>query len=347
MRGEPINLQSFKKNFDNEAIIGESGLSVKTSDPLQDIISTVVRIFKLIIKSIGILIVAAGILGLSGMLLGLLFGIGFVNNSGFYHFPFNVVNPEYRSPVILSALLLLVIPLLALIFFAVRVITNRSIVSRYSSFAMLMLWLTGIGMAVYYGSRVAADFKDEAKFQQTVTLQAQPVIRLRLNNDIFFTREDSIRYHIKDGDLNGRVLYGEDRFENETQSFDLYIERSEDSTLSVIKEFSARGRTFEQAFEAAKQIGYQLAQRDSIIQLDKYISLTGDALYRKQSLDVILKVPVNTKLIIERSLRSRLHTHEIWECRDRDADRNEPFQVVMTESGLECALEKPEPAQTY
>lgn len=347
MRGEPINLQSFKKNFDeesdsmkqDEAKLYNEHPSQKSSDPILEIINFIGKALKIILKTVGVIIITVGSFMLFALIIALLFGLGLINNTEFQQFPFNVINSQYWSPILFSAFLLLIIPLIALIFFAIRVILNRKIISRYGSFAMLILWLTGLGMGVYYGSRIAAEFREEAKFEQTSTLKSYPALTLKLNPKLFFTQEDSLRYNIERGEISGRVIYGENNLQQESQRFDLFIEKSDTNTLFVVKELSGRGKNFENALQAAQRISYKVIQKDSIIQFDKHLTLTGKGLFRAQEVDVHLKVPVNTRLIIDGNLQSHLRHYDLWMCQPENSDWNATSEWIMTEDGLKCVDE--------
>lgn len=347
MKGEPINLQSFKKNFDEEADAIKSGevkysdeyRSVKNNDPVLEIINFLGKTLKIILKAIGIVIITAGAIALFALIIALLFGLGFINDAELQQFPLNAINDEYRSPVFFSAFLILIIPLIALVLFAIRVILNHKVVSRYGSFAMLILWLTGIGMGVFYGSKIAAEFREEAKFEQTTQLDTFPVLNLKLNPKLFFTQEDSLKYNIGQGKIKGRIIHGENKMERGLHNFDLFIEKSEDSTLSLVKELSGRGRNFENALEAAQRISYQAIQKDSVIQFDNYLTLNGNGLFRAQELDVRLKVPVNTRLIIDGRLNSHLRQYHLSLCRPENTESDYTSEWIMTENGLKCVDE--------
>ncbi|MGV3510338.1 MAG: PspC domain-containing protein [Sphingobacteriaceae bacterium] len=347
MRGEPVNLQTFKKSFDEESETTSStdrtysdARNINSSDPILEIINFVGKALKIVIKLIGGFIIAVGGLALFGLIIALLFGLGFINSTEFQQFPLNVINYQYRAPIFLSAFLLLIIPLLALILFATRVLLNRKIVSRYGAFAMLILWLTGVVMGVYYGSKIAAEFREEARFEQSSDLKPYPALTLKLNPKLFFKQEDSLKYNIDSGEIQGRVIYGKDNIEREMQRFDLFIEKSEDGKLTLVKELSGRGRNFENALEAAQRISYEVQQKDSIIQFDKYLSLKGNGLYRAQTLDLHLKIPVNTRLIIDGHLDANLRNYNLWYCEPEDRHEDVSSEWIMTEDGLKCVDEE-------
>ncbi len=346
MKGEAINLQNFKRSFDETAETGkgfnQTEQRLNTSDPVKEIIDFIVKLIKLFIKIIGIIIISVGAATLFAAIFGLIFGLGFLNNSSYVDFPFNAINEEYRSPIFFSAFLLLCIPLIALILFAIRVLLNRKVISRYGSFAMLILWLTGLGMGVYYGSKVASEFRDEAKLEQTSELKSYPSIIVKMDSKFSLNSADSIKYNVSRGKFTGRILYGDNMMNHETQEIHLFIDKSDDEALSVMKEISGRGQNFEQALQAAQRITYQVIQKDSVLQFDKYFRLAGNGLYRDQKIDVHLKIPVNTKVKIEGNLGWRLENINLWDCQEEDKHwDHEITEWVMTEDGLKCTSQKP------
>ena len=73
-----------------------------------------------------------------------------------------------------------------------------------------------------------------------------------------------------------------------------------------------------------------------MIQFDKYISLKGNGLFRDQKIDVHLKIPINTKVIIDGNLDWRLRNFNLWECQPEDKGSNPLSEWIMTEDGLKC-----------
>ncbi|MBC8051560.1 MAG: PspC domain-containing protein [Sphingobacteriaceae bacterium] len=349
MKGEAINLQNFKKTFDeetettktyNDTTYNPPYQRINSNDPIREIVAFIGKAVKVFLKIIvGIIIVLDGFV-LLALIVGLVFGLGFINHTGFQEFPFNAVSHAYRAPIIFSIFLITIIPLLALIFFALRVLLNRKVLSRYGAFAMLMLWITGIAMGVYYGSSIAADFREEAKFEQISDLNPYPVLTLKLDHKLFFTSEDSLKYNIDSGKIRGHVIYGDNNLSGEMKRYKIFIEKSDNDKLTLIKELSGRGRNFERALEAAQRISYQVIQQDSVINFHKYWSLSGNGIYRGQELKLHLKVPVNTRLLIEGDMNDRIYSHNSWQCREDREDYERPAVWVMTEEGLKCADEE-------
>ncbi|HEY1023640.1 MAG TPA: PspC domain-containing protein, partial [Sphingobacteriaceae bacterium] len=166
MKGEAINLQNFKKNFDEElgALSDNFNHAATEAKPALQKAGAFVRdLFshfgsflagagKIIVKIAGAFIVFVGGMALLGLVVGLLTFIGFWNSTELDAFPLTIVNPEYRGILSFSAFLVVFIPLIALVLFAVRVIFNRRIATKNASLGMLIAWIIGVSCMIFYGS---------------------------------------------------------------------------------------------------------------------------------------------------------------------------------------------------
>jgi len=341
MKGEAINLQNFKKNFETEADSSNSfnQSAQKAGNVIESVIISIVdfltRIAKVIFKSVGLLIVIAGAMAFVALIAGLIFGIGFLNNTELDFLGLHAINSEYKSPLYFSAFILLIIPLVALISFAVRVVFDFRILSKTGSFAMLVLWLTGLGVGIYYGSSIAAEFKEGASFEQFETLKLHPVYHLSINRNRLLTQTDSLNLGLTERSFNGRILDDNDQDFDE-MNFSFEIQPSEKQSVVLVKEYKSRGKNFEDALHNAQGTLYHVLQQDSTLFFDKHLRLLDGARYRKQELHLILKIPVGTKLIIDHDLSWHARNFDLWGCRRENEDENKPAEVIMTSEGLKC-----------
>ena len=339
MKGEPINLQNFKKNFDEEieALRHQVRPGLEKTEMFirragQNTGSYLEKALKVLIKIIGAFVIVICSLTLFSVLMGLLFVLGFLSGPELQTFPLNIVSVKYQSPLYFSIFLLVVIPLIALILFGIRVIFNRKVAGKTTSFALLIIWITGLGMTVYYGSKVGAEFKEEASVEQKTDLKFYPTYYIKLNKTQFLTKEDSIRYKIHPGfKIKTKIKFDED-----FGRVNFYIENSDDGKVSIIKEFTARGRNFENAIQNAQKSMYRFSQTDSVIELDKYLYLTEKAPYRVQEVKVTLRVPANTRLIINGEVNEVLHNFNLRDCLAEDAPWDSPSSLIMNGGELRC-----------
>lgn len=339
MKGEPINLQNFKKNFDEE--IDSLKYHVKpglerTGDFLREAGehtgNFLVKALHILIKIIGVFVIFFCSIALFSVLMGFIFAFGFNSGPLMQSFPFNVINPQYQSPLYFSAFVLMVIPLLGLLFLGIKVIFNRPVIGKTTAFALLIIWLTGLGLAVFYGSKIGAEFKEEAKIEQRSDLRLSPVYYIQLNSGRFLTRQDSISYGI-----NSKWNKGIIKLEDDFGKVHFYIEKSDTGTAQLIKEFSARGIDFSNAIRTAEKTGYHFSQSDSLLVLDKYLYLLSKQPYRAQEVNITLKVPVNTRLVINGEINEILNNYNLFECKPENSPWEAPSAWVMTDEGLKCA----------
>ncbi|NEU09245.1 PspC domain-containing protein [Flavihumibacter sp. R14] len=340
MRGEPINIQTFKKNFDEELEGLRHGFHRASSEaaPLIDRFARVAgRILMIAVKVVGAFIIFIGAMFLFALVVGLLAFLGVWQSSELNHFPFNIVNPEYKSVLSFSAFVIVFIPLVALILFAIRVLFNRSVVSRTGSFAMLIIWLAGIGLGVYYGSKVAGQFTDEATFSQVTEIQADSVYYLKLNPVKYLTKEDSMQYDIDRDDFKSKIIINDEEHDFDMpRNVRLRIEMSESGKATLNQEFSARGPNFESALKSAQSTNYKFLQQDSLLQFDWNTRIHKNQLWRDQRVDLTLRIPKNTRVLIDGNLNRYLEDHNLWDCQPENSPENSLSEWIMTDEGLKC-----------
>ncbi|MEO8793944.1 MAG: PspC family transcriptional regulator, partial [Daejeonella sp.] len=273
---------------------------------------------------------------LLGLLVALIIFLGFWNSADLNQFPFNMVNPEYKSVLSLSAFILLFIPLAALILFAIRVIFNRRLVTKVTSFAMLVIWLTGLGLAIYFGTKIAGQFSDEATFSQVTDLKPDSVYYLKLNTEKYFSSEDSLNYNIDPKRFKYKSIIIDDRDNfDEPRNLKINFLMSDVDKPILTQEYSAKGPDFKTALKTAQQIQYRFLQIDSVLQFDSNPQLRQRELWRDQEVILTLKLPRNTKLIIDGDLNRFVEGYNLWDCQDRESPDNRS-EWMVTESGLKC-----------
>ncbi|HYK75790.1 MAG TPA: PspC domain-containing protein [Daejeonella sp.] len=340
MKGEPINLQGFKKTFDEEVEGVRQGFTRahQEASPLIDRLGNILgTLFRIGIKVIGAFIIFICAIALFGLVVGISAFLGAWNLGDLHQFPFNIVNPEYKSALSFSAFVLVFIPLVALISFAVRVIFNRRMIDKSIAFGMLILWLVGLFVGIFYGSKVARQFSDEATFSQTTEIKSAPVYYLKLNSARFLSKEDSLIYDIDRQKFYGKVIINGNRDNNELpRNFTFRIETSDDDKPVLIQEFSSKGSDFETALKYAQATSYHFVQQDSILQFDKRVHLSKNAPWRDQAVRLTLRLPKNTRLIIDENLNQYLEDYNLRNCQPEDSPYETPSEWIMTDQGMKC-----------
>ncbi len=345
MKGEKLTLQNFKRNFDEETAFLKDNFTGGRPDSFGNSVSEIVTvvaqfvltILKFLLKVISVLVIVAGILALVAAFIALFALFGYSNQPNSELFPFiAAINPEYRSGIYFSAFVLVTIPLIALVLLAIRVVSNYRIITRTGSFALLVIWLTGIGTGIYYGTSLATEFAEEATFSKTIDLAPSPVFVLKVNDSRMFTGEDSVRYQIRATDQGRISIYGR-RNRHMMPDMELYIERSDDATGPTLTErLISQGPNFDAALRSAQKIDYRFTQTDSVLKLDWSAMIAKHDLWRGQRVRLVLRVPKNTRLIIDGELNSYLRDYNLRNCLPDDAEWETPSEWIMTDQGMTC-----------
>lgn len=286
------------------------------------------------------MIIVAGVVGLLGLGFGLAAFLGYWNSNQLATFPFNIVNPAFKSIITLCFFVVVFIPVVALVMFAVRVIFTRFHISKSIYFGMLIIWLAAMWTGVYYSLKVAADFNEEARYSVTSELKSSPVYYLKLNTDQYLSKDDSANLNIDANDFKGKIILNSRRGDfNPPRNVSLRIVRADVDQPTLVQEFSASGPDFETALATAQRANHRFIQTDSLLLIDGTTYLRRGELWREQEVTLTLKVPVNTTLHIEGTLNRYLLDYSLWECQPKDADESFLSAWVMTEAGLKCKSE--------
>lgn len=343
MKGEPINLQNFKRNFDEEVEGLKGGFHRAHSEVRPAIFQIgkfIETIAKLFVKFIVAIVAFFGILAMIVLFIGLITFLGYWNSNELNTFPFTIVNPGYKSVLAFSAFIIVFIPIAALVMFALRILVKRIAISKTVYFTMLIIWIGGLIMGAYHGSKIASEFNEEAEFSVTTPLNPSPVYYLRVNAVEFLTKEDSVRYKIDPTNFKGTVIT-RDRDFNNPRSVRIQILKGDVNKPTLIQEFSARGSNFEEALGTARRVNHGFTQQDSIITFDPKTHLQRGELWRDQSVRLILRIPENTRVMIEAPVNRYLNDHDYWDCRPEDAQWDYISAWKMTAEGLKCQYVKP------
>ncbi len=355
MKGEPVNLQNIKRNFDYEVQNLSPGINKATNliaDLLKYVGKFLVKACKFIVKAFGVFLLIVSSLSLLSLLASL---AGLLGLSDFYlnAHPFNALNPEYRVPVVICAFVISAIPFAALLIFTVKLLFNIRTNTRALSFSLLMIWLGGLMFSIYYATRISAEFRQEAKFEETTVLKSVSTLYLNSNSLKNLSKEDSIRFNLS---ISKIKIVQDDSFDNNSYSnVDIAIEKSADGKLSVTKQVSSKGRDFETALRYARNVSYNFVQADSALNLDKYLFIGNKSLYRGQEVKITVKIPENTKVIIAKELRWKIENLDFDACGEGD-DYDKASRWIMSAGGMQCdtirldrnhTSEEPVPDENY
>lgn len=336
MRGEEPNLRGFANSHLNPLMKQSRGFIAEFFEFLGSFIQGAGKtLFKII--AVGIIIFGSLFLLFLIVAVAGLFGIW--DSNVYSYFPVSMVNEDYLSSIVIAVFIVFAVPLLALVLFSVRVAFNGRAINKTLSFGLLIIWLGGVVVSIFYIAKITTEFKESAELAQVTPLVAHKTIFLTVDKTRFFSKEDSVNYHIESYNQNGRRILNDHHGPfDEPRNVNLRIEKSENGKSELVRNYSAQGKTFEAALKQAQNIRYEFVQKDSLLNFSSRLQLTKKASWRNQEVDLMLRVPVGTHLKISRDLEWFLNGYNYWNCNEDGAA--EFTEWVMTDTGLKCLNER-------
>ncbi|MEO6148588.1 MAG: PspC domain-containing protein [Mucilaginibacter sp.] len=357
MKGEKLNLQGFKKNFEEEMTSVQNNLRGINHEARpfiyksRDFVSDFFHYFgvflkgsgKVLVKILGVVILLTAI---GWLVFLIIIAIGFLvygNNTILNVFPFSIANYQITTIFLICGLLMLAIPLLTIILLTISALFKNQPFSRSTGFTLLAIWAVALCTVIYYTAKVAADFRVSASFRKNVSIAPSSVgtYYLKLNDIKYLTGQDSVRLRVKER-FNGMIIIDDEdnNFDEPGSSILIDIEKSDVAAPILIESFSARGPNYENALTYARNTTYQFVQQDSVLKFSKTLERQSDKLWRNQELHLTLKLPLNTKLVIDENLDPYLNGISIHDCMENNQHQDgthAPF--IMTADGLQCKVD--------
>lgn len=359
MKGEPANLQGFQKNLDEElqAVKERLGEVNRHAQPLFARLGIFIGEFfewlgrfisgtgKVIFKVIAGFIIVFGAFFLLMLILGTAAFQGFLDASIYDFFPFSIIDDGNRDIILFSAFIVLFIPVLALVLFSIRVAFNKQAFNKTFSFALLIIWLAGVAIAGYQAAKISSEFKQHAELTQTVDLKSFKTYIIDIDRSKYFSKEDSITYHINDNE-NRQIVT--DDFENGPfvmpNNIRIDIERGAANATRLTQKYESQGKTFQSALQNAQNIDYKYSLKDSTIVFNPRFQLRKGTIWRNQEVRLQLEIPVGTKVILKEDSYRYVNNYGIWDCGEKEGDKNDYTSWIMTEDGLKCIAQLKEEA---
>lgn len=352
MKGVETNLYGYKQNFEEELAAFkermQSNTAIKRSGNFfTEIINAIGRMFSAlgtaISKILAGIIVVFGFALLIGLVICLAAFLGFWDTTEAYqHFPLSIIDESYRVTLSFAAFIILFIPILALVLFSIRVAFNKRAINKSLSFGLLIVWLAGVSVGVYYTAKISSEFKEHAELVKTTPLLPFKAYVLDVKPGMIFNSEDSIVYKLDRGTVIGDD--SDDYPFRIPRNVHIDIEKSETGKPMIVQNLESQGRTFNIALQNAKNISYGFKQTGYTLTFDPRISLKDNASWRNQEVHLIVKVPVGTRLMLHDDLHRYLYFHH-YNC-DVDDNKNGAYEEwVMTEDGIKCKAELDRPVE--
>jgi phage shock protein C len=200
-----------------------------------------------------------------------------------------------------SICFLIGIPVVALIIFFVRKATGIKEANRYVGYTLGLLWFVGLISTIVLAVSVFKDFRTGSiPVKEKFALVQPSGGKLVIKQAEDYTGIDEIEFF----DYTLRVA--EDTVIINTAG--IKLEKSDTDSFEVYIERYSRGRRVSQARELAREIIYQVVQKDSILYVPSGISIPTNSKFRGQEVRVVVKVPANKHVVMDKSLNFH-HNH--------------------------------------
>lgn len=247
----------------------------KALGPLGLVLLTIIRVvFGLIIFAIGLAITIAPI-----AVLAVYFNL--VPTQEYYLFDGAQLPTAWISEIVsewlaIAASLVILIPGLILIILAISVWVKRSVLDAKSGFIAFGIWLLSLGICAFQIPSVINQFKSEG----THTLMEE--LDLPKQTLVISAAENTAKINIK-------------------QNVSLKIAGKDSGKTTLIQEFKARGKNYDDAIANAQAIPYSYTLVDSMLVLDRSVDLSSMGKFRVQELDLILEIPYDQVFVLDKS----------------------------------------------
>jgi phage shock protein PspC (stress-responsive transcriptional regulator) len=274
--------------------------------PLGRFIGTVIRIiFGLVIFFLGLALTITPLVALAAY-----FGITDSDYRAMIdNFPVELFTDMIPLWLVIASMGLIIIPGLIILLLGLSVLAQKNLIGGRFGLVALGLWLLCIGISAFQIPKIVAQFKEENQFESQVTLPVTPGTLILKVNDL------------EDEELFNKA--------------NLRLVGTSDSLVSLTQEFSARGRSKQEALENAKKLTYSYQVMDSVVTFEEGYDFRTLDQFRDQKINLQLNIPYDRPFIMERSMLEILR-NTIYNNGYRSSDVRSNTVWVFNEAGLIC-----------
>lgn len=295
MRGQPVNVESIKKNF-NSYQAEQTGIQ-----RFFETIGEIIRIgFKIFAYIAAVFFGIIGIIVLISLVVGL-FGILGVTGISMPVFVTNMfISQSQQFWVITATLLLIGVPVLYILYKIFKWIFKVKVSYPWVRATALFLMLMGVAIAFYCAFDIGQEMAYEGgnrttvnitqPMQDTVSIALLPhdesMNMVKSNFSIGF---NSKRWSVRNGD---KIFNLEDNVQ-------LNIEKAIDDKFELIQISKAKGRSEDDAMQNANAILYNMEQRENKFFFGSRLQIDQKRKFRFQRVRLIMRVPVGKVIFLE------------------------------------------------
>ncbi len=238
-----------------------------------------------------------------------------------------------------TLLFFIAVPVIGVITWIIRRLAKMKANRKILRASFISLWVVGWACFIFLITSVARDFKSvNNAVEQEVVLNSPMVSKLELTTDDRMTR-NGYRYNV----FRVEPFEGLEEDTAFVRNIEVRIRKAVNDSFRVTMIKMANGRTRRTADTLASLISYNAVQNDSLLVLDKGISINKHDKFRNQRVILTVYVPVGKQIRVDRSVGWGHNVHiggpwydEAWEV-DWDEDEKgwkENTDYIMKADGL-------------
>lgn len=263
-----------------------------------------------ILAGLVILLIGVGFLFGFSVTLSVIMGL-FAGGDIFYlsqDIPIDLIKASIPPFTVLAAYGSVLIPSIALTILGASIIAKRKVLNATAGWSLFGFWVLSLFALATTVPMVVRNFRTDGEYREVQAFN-----------------------------LNGRtaVLELQEVGLDEYDVTYLKIRGHSEKDYKLVKNFSARGKSRQDAIVNAKMVDYHIQQQDSVITFDSNIRFKDGAEFRAQELDMTLYIPYNTTFVMSRELgqiiRSTLYYNDY-----NIYDLNGNTWMISEEEGLLC-----------
>ncbi|MBL0341737.1 MAG: PspC domain-containing protein [Bacteroidetes bacterium] len=278
MKGEPVNISNISKTVVSELTDKQDSGIARFFDAIGQILAGG---FKLLGKIIAAFFIVIGIIILIGFLLAFLALIGVGGISIPFLITDLVMNPWQQTMALLGAFFVVGIPLIMLIYKAIKVLFKIKMESRIINWTALALWIVGIVLSITVVSSVGSEFRSRESKRMDVPIVQPAGDTLFLDmmdpkgnqEDWYFSNNQSVNDPFDIAAFLDSVRI---------ESVSLDIVKSQSPSFELVQIVNSRGTDRRSALENARKVQYSIEQENSKLKFDESFYLPKGIKYRNQ-----------------------------------------------------------------
>jgi phage shock protein PspC (stress-responsive transcriptional regulator) len=332
MRGEDVNFSNIGKKVEEEMNafgkkaekwgeeVHKSATSGKGRDFVDNFLHLIASIFggilRIAAKLIGFFIAIIGLVLLIAILSSLFGGTGLVHMDGETFsiregFSMLFENPQQELMAGITIVLFAGVPLIMLVYEGIKLLLGIRTKNKYVGMGAGFLWLAGLVLAIILGNQVAGQFAENVTSKNIISI-SQPksnILYLKLkgesDSDRTYEHRHAGRYmHVK---VRHHDVFSADSANLNFGFPELDIVKSETDSFDVVIYGEAYGRDRKEGLHLAKNILYDISQKDSLVEFMSYFSVPKNEKWRGQQVHIELRVPKGKMVYISKNMKNMLH----------------------------------------